>query len=171
MRIADLSPIEKRALLERLLRERVADTTKRQPLSYGQKALWFISQLPPTSSAYNLSFAARVRSSLDAPALRRALQALVDRHEALRATFGAAAGIPYQEVHSRVEAAFEVEELAGSTSDQVRSRCEVKVREPFDLQRGPLMRCLLYQIHGQESVLLLIAHHLVGDFWSLVVIL
>src|SRR5712691_2220586 len=122
MRLSDLNSLEKRKLLERLLRESVGSTARRGPLSYGQKALWFLNQFHPASAAYNLSFAARIHSGLDAAALRRALQALVDRHEALRTTFGAAGGIPYQEVHPRVEAAFEVEDVPGSNGGEVRRR-------------------------------------------------
>ena len=57
------------------------------PLSYGQKALWFLQRTAPESAAYHVTAAVRVRGALDAAALRRAFQALADRHPALRTTF------------------------------------------------------------------------------------
>ena len=48
-----------------------SESADEHPLSYGQRALWFLHQLAPESAAYNLSFAARVRSALDVDALRR----------------------------------------------------------------------------------------------------
>src|SRR5205085_7057515 len=80
------------------------------PLSYGQRALWFLHQLAPESAAYNLSFAARVRSALDVAALRRSMQMLVERHPSLRTTFEADQGEPIQRVHARAELSFREED-------------------------------------------------------------
>src|SRR5947209_2607968 len=100
MRLSDLTAAEKRDLLKRLLQDRMAADVVREPLSYGQRALWFLYQLNPTNAAYNLAFAARVRGALDTVALNRALQALGQRHDSLRSTFAAAGGIPYREIRS-----------------------------------------------------------------------
>src|SRR5215203_5963614 len=66
--------------------------------SYGQRSLWFLQHLAPQGAAYNIAAAARVRTPIDAGALERAFQALVDRHAALRTTFPAIGGEPCREV-------------------------------------------------------------------------
>src|ERR1700728_1227154 len=111
-RIADLSPGEKRALLAKLLRQKLlqkeaSEAQSFQPLSYNQQGIWFLYQLAPESMVYNVNFAARIRSEVDIPALRRAFQALVDRNPALRTTFSVHSGKPAQRVHQRHEIHFE----------------------------------------------------------------
>ena len=83
------------------------------PLSYGQRALWFLHQLAPESSAYNIPIAVRIRGELDIPALRRVFQKLVDRHPSLRTTFAATRGEPVQQVHPTGQIAFQEEQAAG----------------------------------------------------------
>src|SRR6185437_3456368 len=64
------------------------------PLSYGQQGLWFLHQLAPDSTAYNIVQAIKIRSGVDAPALKAAFQTLVSRHSSLRTTFAMANGKP-----------------------------------------------------------------------------
>jgi precorrin-6B methylase 2/acyl carrier protein len=61
------------------------------PLSYAQQRLWFLDQLQPASSAYNLPSALRLVGPLDLAALEQSLSAIVGRHEVLRTTFAAGA--------------------------------------------------------------------------------
>src|SRR6266513_4695136 len=108
-KIGDLSREEKRALLAELLRKKAREgeatdghsptTTGWSPLSHGQRALWFLYRLAPESPAYNLVYAAHVRSPLDIPALQRAVQALLERHPLLTATYTMRDGEPVQRFH------------------------------------------------------------------------
>src|SRR5262249_30679407 len=66
------------------------------PLSYAQQRLWFLDQLKPGSSFYNLPGAVLLRGSLKQSALEDSLKELVRRHEILRTTFGVADGQPFQ---------------------------------------------------------------------------
>jgi|SRR5215213_1311300 len=75
------------------------------PLSHGQRSLWFLHHFAPGSGASNIAAAARVLSPVDAAALERAFQALVDRHAALRTTFPAVDGEPSQGIAERLELA------------------------------------------------------------------
>src|ERR1039458_6878068 len=96
-RTVDLSPHEKRTLLAQLLRKKVSGSKSFFPRSDNQRGIWFLCQFAPESSIYNVSFAARIRSNLDIPTLRRAFQALVDRHPSLRTTFAVHTGKPVQQ--------------------------------------------------------------------------
>src|SRR5271166_2050340 len=104
-RIADLSPMEKRALLAELLQKK--ESASSHPLSYNQQGIWFLYQLAPQSSIYNVNFAARICAEIDIPAMRRALQVLVERHSALRTTFPVHLGKPIQRVHETQKVNFQ----------------------------------------------------------------
>jgi acyl carrier protein len=66
------------------------------PLSFSQQRLWFLYQLEPSTSAYNIPTAVRLTGALDSEALKRTLNELVRRHEILRTYYGMADGKPAQ---------------------------------------------------------------------------
>ena len=70
----------------------------RLPLSFAQQRLWFLDQLAPGNPAYHIPAALRLSGRLDAGVLERSLQEIVRRHEALRTTFPAANGEPFQTI-------------------------------------------------------------------------
>jgi hypothetical protein len=170
-RIAELSPAEKRALLTKLLRQRASEAQEFQPLSYNQQGIWFLYQLAPESMVYNVNFAARIRSEVDIAALRRAFQALVDRHPALRTTFSVRSGKPVQQIHQRHEIHFEETDASAWDGDALKARLLEEAYRPFDLQRGPVLRVNLFTSSGREHVLSIVVHHIVIDFWSLALLL
>jgi amino acid adenylation domain-containing protein len=137
-----------------------------QPLSAGQEALWFSDRLAPLAAAYNLAAAARVEGGLDPAALGRALEALADRHPALRTTFSLRSGEPRQIVHRHLAVDFQVEGAARAAADVPLA---AEAYRPFDLERGPLLRVRLWRLAAPEAgwLLLLAVHHLVTDLWSL----
>ena len=148
-----------------------ADEVGEHPLSHGQQALWFLQQVSPESTAYHLSLAARIRGEVDAGALRRAFQALVERHPMLRATFPARQGAPVRLVSERAEISFRVKEAAGWSEELLRAALRAETRQSFELERGPLLRVSLFERSPRDYVLLLGAHHLIVDFWSLAVLM
>jgi hypothetical protein len=170
-RIADLSPEERRALLAKLLRKEANESQSLQPLSYNQQGIWFLYQLAPESRVYNVNFAARIRSDLDIPALRRAFQALVDRHPALRTTFCVRSGKPAQRVHPHLAVHFVETDASAWDSEVLKTRLLEEAYRPFDLERGPVLRVNLFTCSANDHVLLLVVHHIVIDFWSLALLL
>jgi hypothetical protein len=170
-RIADLSPAEKRALLAELLRKQARDSKSLYPLSYNQQGIWFLYQLAPDSPVYNVNFAARISSDVNVPALRRALQSLLDRHPSLRTTFPAHSGKPVQQIHEHLKVSFA--EVDGSTwsGDELNARLLDEAYRPFDLERGPLLRVSLIMRSARDHILLLVVHHIAIDFWSLAILL
>jgi NRPS condensation-like uncharacterized protein len=140
------------------------------PLSYGQRALWFVHQLDRSSSAYNVHIAFRIHSPLDVDALRAAFQAIVDRHAPLRSTFAEREGVPFQRAAERMETAFSIHDARDFDAAALHRRLLEEVHRPFDLERGPVFRVALFRTqHAHE--LIVTAHHLVIDLWSTIVIL
>ncbi|HEU4433459.1 MAG TPA: amino acid adenylation domain-containing protein, partial [Pyrinomonadaceae bacterium] len=141
------------------------------PLSSGQQALWFLSQLAPESPVYHISSAARVLSPLDTAALYRAFQALVDRHASLRMSFHVVDGEPSQTVHESCVVQFNEDDGSAWTEEQLSERLVTDANEPFNLEVAPLLRVRVYRRAAEEHVLLIVVHHLVADFWSLSVLM
>src|SRR5215831_13723799 len=60
---------------------------ERLPLSFAQQRLWYLAQMEGVSETYHIPFGLHLSGILDAIVLRRALDRLLVRHEALRTTF------------------------------------------------------------------------------------
>ncbi len=140
------------------------------PLSVGQRALWLQHQVAP-GSVYNPVYAVRIKSAVDIEALQHALQTLTDRHPALRTTFGAQDGQPFQRVHGHRPAHFAVIDATGWDEPALEQRLIEEAYRPFDLEAGPLLRVNLFDRGAADPVLLLAAHHIVVDLWSLAIII
>ncbi len=141
------------------------------PLSHGQQALWTLQHVSPESTAYNVSVAARIHGEVDAGAMRRALGALVQRHPMLRANFPSRQGAPFCIVPERAEISLRVEAAADLSEESLNARLQDEAWTTFDLESGPLLRVILFERSAREYVLLLSAHHLIVDFWSLAVLI
>ncbi len=133
------------------------------PLSWAQQRLWFLDQLEPGSSAYNISWTVRLRGELNQPALQAALNTLVVRHETLRTCFPAEAGVPQQFIMSELQVPIEPEDQVGTGDEQLRARLAWLASQPFELATGPLMRVHLLKRSEEEHILLVLIHHIVAD--------
>ncbi|MCZ2528262.1 amino acid adenylation domain-containing protein, partial [Streptomyces sp. HB2AG] len=143
------------------------------PLSSAQRRLWFLHQYEGGSAEYYTGSAHRLRGPLSVPALRAALAALPERHEALRTTFHEVDGSPVQRIADPADAPVALEEadLSGlppaDRETALQDLLRAETEKPFDLARGPLFRTLLVRLAEDEHVLVLSAHHIVSDGWSL----
>ena len=144
------------------------------PLSWAQQTLWVFERLFGASDTHNVAMSARLAGPLRIDALERSLQALVERHDALRTAFEDADGQPVQRVIRDARLALSVERLdalpAAQREPALRQALLQQARIPFDLGRAPLLRASLYGMGPDEYVLLLVVHHIVADGWSHAVI-
>ncbi|HYH78372.1 MAG TPA: amino acid adenylation domain-containing protein, partial [Longimicrobium sp.] len=141
------------------------------PLSFAQQRLWFIERLEGAGAAYHIPVRQRLRGELDRAALRRALDRIVARHEALRTTFAEVDGAPVQRIAPAQESPFHLTEHdlrgAAEAAAELRLLMADEARAPFDLARGPLIRGRLVQVGDDDHVLLITMHHIVSDGWSM----
>jgi len=165
---ANLSAEQKRAYLAQLLRKKAQPEALNPalPLSHGQRALWFIYQLAPRSSAYNLVYAARVRAPLDAALLERAARSLLRRHPILTATYSVQQGQPVQQLHSDQPINLDSVDAVAWDEAELDRRIEEEGDRPFNLERGPLLRVTAFTRGPEDYVLEIVIHHIVIDFWS-----
>jgi amino acid adenylation domain-containing protein len=137
------------------------------PLSFSQQRLWFLGQLEPDAPVYSMPLAWTLRGPLDVRALERSLTEFVRRHEVLRSSFVRRDGVPAQVIGAPFEVRLEpVWEASGSQDErraQARRELGARAKEPFDLERGPLLRPALLRVSAEEHVLFLLVHHIVFD--------
>ena len=181
-RIAGLSP-EKRALLEQRLlgagapgRAPGASSIPRRragepcALSFAQQRLWFLQQLDPDSAAYNTPKAFRMTGVLDVEALQKTLDAIVERHEALRTNFVVRDGTPLQVVAPPRGVTLPLIDLAARSAPEreveLHRHIEEESRRVFDLSADLMLRAALVRFGPADHVLLLTLHHVASDGWS-----
>ncbi|MFE7813012.1 non-ribosomal peptide synthase/polyketide synthase, partial [Streptomyces sp. NPDC057433] len=149
-----------------------ADRTRPLPLSFAQQRLWFLDRLRPGDPRYNSAVALRLTGAPDHTALTAALELVVGRHEALRTTFDETDGRPAQTVRPAGPLPLPVRDLtAPGDGKALEAALLAEYERPFDLRTGPLLRALLLRESPDAHVLLLTAHHIVTDGWSMGVLL
>jgi amino acid adenylation domain-containing protein len=144
------------------------------PLSFAQEQLWFIDQLSPGETAYNILLTLRLRGPLDLDALRDSLTFVVARHPALRTSMHAEDGAPYQVVAAPhpvdlavVDAGARVAATAEPDRDAlIRELVAGGTGQPFDLSEGPLYRFTVIRLGDHDHVFCQELHHSVTDGWS-----
>lgn len=141
------------------------------PLSYAQRRLWFMDQLFPGTPLYNLPLVLHLALPVDVPVLERALQEMARRHESLRTTFRMVDGEPVQVVSTDTSMRVRVVPLdhlpAAGREAAAMAFASAEVQQPFDLATGPLWRATLVRLDRADHLLLLTAHHIVSDGWSM----
>jgi hypothetical protein len=166
---------------DRLLRVAKAAKLKRQSqinaitrdeplaLSYAQQRLWFLAQMEGGGQPYHIRLGLRLTGRLNVEALRRALDRVIARHEALRATFAQVNGQPFQRITAEgIGFALQEHDLRGhidATGELGRLTAEEAVA-PFDLEAGPPIRGRLVRLSNSDHALLVTMHHIISDGWS-----
>ncbi|MBJ6766256.1 non-ribosomal peptide synthetase, partial [Myxococcaceae bacterium JPH2] len=139
------------------------------PLSFAQQRLWFLDQLQPGTTAYNMPNALRLEGTLDVDALEHAFTDLCGRHESLRTTFLSVEGEPVQLIAPPTP--FQLDRIDLSEredrEDETLRLAEAETTLPFQLATGPLVRARILRLEAQHHVLLVTMHHIVSDGWSM----
>ncbi|MFJ7260471.1 amino acid adenylation domain-containing protein [Streptomyces globosus] len=140
------------------------------PASSAQQRLWFLDRLHGSSAAYSVPFAIRIDGALRVPALRAALQDLVDRHEVLRSSFAEEDGELVQRIAARLPLDVPCTEVSAPTEqaaeEDVLREIGAAARIPFSLTQGPLIRAAVYRTAATRHYLFINFHHSVTDGWS-----
>ncbi|MGH3622326.1 MAG: amino acid adenylation domain-containing protein, partial [Sciscionella sp.] len=137
------------------------------PLSPSQQRLWFLNEFQNDDTEYNSAVALRLLGPLEETVLTGALRRLSQRHESLRTTFDEVDGVGVQIPHPSAELAVPVIDLAGRGRPELDRVLDEELSRPFDLRHGPVFRASLIRLSEQEHVLLLSAHHIAVDGWSI----
>ena len=147
-----------------------------RPASYAQERFFFIQQMQPAGSQYNMPTALRMRGRVSTDAVERVLQRLVDRHEPLRTVFTDTQAQPgvWQRDHGDGRFVLLRADLRGLDEASQRHALDEAMSGnascPFDLGQDLMLRGAVLQLSDEESVLLLCTHHIAADGWSFLVL-
>ncbi len=141
------------------------------PLSFAQQRLWFLDQLEPNSSSYNVPHVVRMKGHLQVEVLERSLNEIVRRHETLRTAFRMLDSEPVQLITPELRLPLPVVDLTDlpewARENEARRLTVEEIDRPFDLAVAPLMRATLLRLAEDDHVLVLNTHHVISDRWSL----
>jgi len=137
------------------------------PLSFAQERLWFLDQLDPGSSLYNIPSAVKLSGKLDTPALQQALDKVIARHESLNARFQTEDREPLIALERAPNHPIQHHDVRNQDQQSREATLVGLCNEPFDLANGPLLQAHLLRSGDDEYILLLVVHHIVSDGWSL----
>jgi amino acid adenylation domain-containing protein len=137
------------------------------PASFTQQRLWVIEQLSRGQPVYTMTYAVRLHGELDIPALRASVSDLVARQEGLRTHFVESGGIVLQQVTDASPFDLRVIDLSSDENGTLQTWMNDAAHQSFDLRTQPLIRLALLHEHPRQHVLLISAHHIIADGWSL----
>jgi amino acid adenylation domain-containing protein len=141
------------------------------PLSFAQQRLWFLDQLEPGDSTYNLTAAYCLSGPLNVIVLEQSFNEIVRRHEVLRTTISDEEGQPEQVIAEELRLRLTIEDLQElpetKRETEARRQVEEEAQRPFNLAQGPLLRASLLRLRPEEHLLQLTMHHIVSDGWSM----
>ena len=142
------------------------------PASIGQASLWFLRQVMPYKSPYNIAVRFRLSGELDSNAVMEALFEIVRRHASCRTTFAVVDGCVIQIICADMPTDVSIVDFSATADPEKQAeRLEYSVAsEPFDLEQGPLIRARLLIIGPREHSLVIVLDHIVADGMSLGVI-
>ena len=165
-----LSSGEKRALLARLFRTKGREH-RPFTLSFTQQRLWFMDQLEPGTSAYNIRLGFSLKGKLDVAALEQSINEIVRRHESLRTSFSAVNGQPVQIIVPGRTISIQQVDISNLPASRRLAVAEALAfqegQRSFDLQRDLLCRARLVRLESDLQHFLLTMHHIISDGWSM----
>ncbi|SDH29242.1 amino acid adenylation domain-containing protein [Chitinophaga filiformis] len=144
----------------------VFEEQEHYPLSFEQQKLWIIDQ-QGGSEAYLMPAVYVIKGSLNIDALEAAFAALVARHEVLRTRFRLVNGMVRQVIAYDPSVKIAIAQEGMATADVLQEMLSL----PFNLQEDLLMRMTLLQQAPEQYHLIVVAHHIVTDGWSVGIIM
>jgi amino acid adenylation domain-containing protein/thioester reductase-like protein len=157
------------------------ELARKVSLNEAQKQLGILAQMSEDGSvAYNVSISLELRGSFQLAAMRKAVQTVVNRHEALRTIISSQND--FQEILPFLTADVALVDFSNGSDAcgglrlherelQVADWLKKESQEPFDLNNGPLFRFSILKLEEKIHLLVLTIHHIVVDGWSVGVIL
>ncbi|MEJ1935083.1 condensation domain-containing protein, partial [Nostoc sp. NIES-2111] len=141
------------------------------PVSFAQQRLWFLEQLNPGNTIYNVPTAIRLTGSLNLTALEQTFNEILRRHEVFRTKFTVVDGQPLQAIVPSLTILLPVLDLKQLPVDQREAEAKriisAEIERPFDLSSLGLLRVMLFALSQTEHILLLNMHHIICDDWSM----
>ena len=153
----------------------VQTTSEPIPASMTQQRLWFLQQLNPASSAYNMPVAIKLDMPIKASMMELMLKQLIEKHQALRTSFHDEQGVAYLNVSDSIDWVLPVLDFSQLDKSEAERRSKIQINQlacsAFDLSQGPLFKALMIKLDHEQHILSLCLHHIICDGWSIEILL
>lgn len=141
-------------------------------LTPGQQALWMLQKLFPDSGIYTTHFVWDVPETLDTRLLRLALNVLIERHPPLRTLYDVDKdGNACQRIYDFLPLNYEEIQLGDSSDNTLSQQLDIFLHRPFQLDREPAMRWVLFRHADRAATLAVFQHHINVDLWTYMVLI
>lgn len=161
----------KEEIIKLLSCENYGDFEGKFPLSFLQQRLWFLEQLQPDSSAYNVAIPLRLKGKLNEQVLEQSLNKILERQKIFRTVFCEIDGEPVQVIKRGLTVKLKKMDISdipeASREHKAFELVNEEISHPFRLAEGPLIRGLLVRVNENECIFTAVTHHFVADGWSL----
>ncbi|MFF3616782.1 amino acid adenylation domain-containing protein [Streptomyces sp. NPDC002580] len=148
---------------------------ERAVASTAQERLWFLQQVAPHRTGYNMVEAVRLRGRLDVPALARAAAVMVERHDVLRSRYTLGDQqllVIVDRDWGRETACLDLSDLPAEEAwRRAADHVQEVGRRSYDLEKGPLFEAAVLTLGPDDHLLVFGVHHIVCDGWSVKVVL
>lgn len=145
------------------------------PLSFSQQRLWFLDQLEPGNTFYNIPETYKIKGRLNIAILEAGFNELIKRHEILRTSFLTIDGKPKVEISPELKIKINVTDLSEFTGDEldriIESISRREVQNYIPLNEAPLFRISVLKLSDEDFIILVVFHHIVTDEWSSVIMI
>ncbi|MCX6584757.1 MAG: condensation domain-containing protein, partial [Candidatus Aminicenantes bacterium] len=143
-------------------------------LSSAQRRLYFLQQMEPGNTGYNIQEGVVLEGDVDIPLLETTFRQLIQRHESLRTSFEIVNEETVQRVHDNVKFEIEYYNLSTDYTDYTDNKDD-KIHHAsfmntpnhfiraFDLSRSPLLRVGVFRLEEKKHLLLADMHHIISD--------
>ena len=137
--------------------------------SFAQQRLWFLHQLHPNSTYYNVFIALELKGLLNSHALEKSFAALIHQHESLRTRFVLKNDLLYQIVmpNEAIQFTLPIEDFIDQPAQMLEREAHDEAQKPFNLEQAPLLRIRLLQCHVKRHLLFITFHHVIIDGTSI----
>ncbi|MBD3374843.1 amino acid adenylation domain-containing protein, partial [candidate division KSB1 bacterium] len=178
-RFAELTPQQRRHLEKKALQRRLQQTQQnaipqrsqpdRAPVSMAQKRLFILYHLQPDTPVYHLPTRLEIDGHFHVHVFQKSIDTLVARHEILRTTFHRTDESIFQTIHSDYKVPVKVVDLTHTRDANAThvDHAKAMTAKPFQLDRGPLLRIVLYRFSPDHAILLFVFHHIICDGLSM----
>lgn len=133
-------------------------------LSPSQERMWFLHEMNPQNSAYNVGACFELAGKINLERLQKAIGSVCNRHEMLRSSFVVTDLAPRRKVLDKVVPQVRTQQIV---PQQIESFLSKELAFPFDLCAPPLFRCVLAEFNANRYILAFVFHHIIVDGWSL----
>jgi hypothetical protein len=150
---------------------RRSERNKPIPLSFAQERLWFQQNLKPESTALNITATRRFPIAVNGALMKRAIDALAQRHEILRTCIAETDGVFAQDVRESLSPSVEIYDMARFAGAEQAAAVESTIRKfaerQFSFTNESLFRVALLRLSSNDCQVVMTGHHIACDGWSL----